>query len=387
MRKIEIGRMIFKKHTFCLLMLLISSFLFDELFAENIVIEATVVDSIYRRGISDVNVFIQGTSVGTITDQHGKFTLVISEQNANLKLVFSHIAYSVKIVPVSYFDHENIVLLREHSIRLREIEVQTKRPAYEYSQEITNIISAIPSEIFDSKGFADVADILIADQSAVIEERANGVKTVSIRGANQDEVLVLYNGIRLNGSFDNLFDLSLIDPSGLQQIDIIKGSNIATFGSLGSSAAINFVPKLKQDYLMKFYQRVGTYNSGDWGLNLSNEFHGLKFYAGIKEAAWEQRYIENQSSNENIEHQTSNVTLNLSYSFGKGTTNDRKHTVQSFYLQSERDYNNHRDMEKLGKFHKVQSIKYINDFEKYGKVNLNISDQILKESRLNSYLL
>jgi len=368
-----------KKYTFCLLLLVLNILM---LYADNIVIKGTVIDSTSQMGIVDVNVLVRGTAVGAITDQSGKFNIILNEINTNSELVFSHIAYSLRVVPTSYFQKENRILLQKRNIPFGEIEVQGKRKPFNYNQEITNIISVIPSKVFDSKGYVDVADILVADQSTIIDETINGVKTVSIRGANQEEVTVLYDGVRLNSGYDNIFDISLIDPSSLQQIDVIKGSNVTAFSSIGSSAAINFVPKLEQDYLMKFYQRIGTYNSGDWGLNVYKNIFGLKVYAGMKESAMEQRYIGDNSFTENVIQVTANKILNLSYDFGWIENDEKRHTLQAFYIESEREYDNKRDLEDLSKSLEVQNVKYIGDFSKYGKVNLNLSSQELNESHL-----
>ncbi len=367
------------KYIFCLLLMFLNSLM---LYADNIVVKGTVIDSTSQMGIADVNVFVKGTTVGTITDQSGKFNIILNEINTNSELVFSHIAYSLRVVPTSYFQKENRILLQKRNIPLGEIEVRGKQKPFNYNQEITNIISVIPSKTFDSKGYVDVADILVADQSTIIYETINGAKTVSIRGANQEEVTVLYDGIRLNSGYDNIFDISLIDPSSLQQIDVIKGSNVTAFSSIGSSAAINFIPKLEQDYLMKFYQRIGTYNSGDWGLNIYKNVFGLKIYAGVKESAMEQRYIGDNSFTENVIQGTANKILNLAYDFGRIKNDKKRHTLQAFYMKSEREYNNKRDLEDLSKSLEVQNIKYIGDFSKYGKVNLNLSSQELNESHL-----
>ena len=380
MFKSEISKKkMWEKNTFFLLMVILNIL---TLHADTLVIKGVIIDSTSQIGIADVNVFVRGTSVGTITDKSGKFNIILNEINTDSELVFSHIAYSLRVVPTSYFQEENRILLQKRNIPFGEIEVQGKRKPFNYDQEITNIISVIPSKTFDSKGYVDVADILVADQSTIIDETINGVKTVSIRGANQEEVTVLYDGVRLNSGYDNIFDISLIDPSSLQQIDVIKGSNVTAFSSIGSSAAINFVPNLEQDYLIKFYQRIGTYNSGDWGLNGYKNIFGLKIYAGMKKSAMKQRYIGDNSFSENVIQGTANKILNLAYDFGRIKNDRKRHTLQAFYMKSEREYDNKRDLEDLSKSLEVQNLKYIGDFSKYGKVNLNLSSQELNESHL-----
>ena len=368
-----------KRNTFCLLLIFFNSFSFG-LFAEDIVIEGTVIDSISHQGISSVNVFLKGTTVGTTTGESGSFKLIIVDLKPQTEVVFQHIAYEVRSISITDLKDLEKVFLSKKSIQLREVQVEAERRVYNYMQDITNIISVIPARTFESKGFVDVADILVTDQSTLIDESLSGRKTVSIRGANQDEVLVLYDGIRINNNFDNIFDLSLIDLSGLQQIDIIKGGNVAAFGSFGSSAVINFIPKSKQDYLVRFRQRIGTYNSGDWSLNLYKDLFGIKIFSAMKEAAATQRYLGNEQSETDIIHGSSSKTLNISYGFGRRTAGTQKHILRANYLQSNRDYDNQNTLEELSTSHEIMSIKYVANLNKIGETNILVSDQTGSES-------
>ena len=170
--------------------------LLSKISATEIVIDAMIADSVNQTGIPNVNIFIYKTSIGTITDQDGRFRLVIPERYKNSQLVISHIAYPLKMVPVVEFETHKLILLKKIPIQLREIRIQPARKNYEYRQEISNPVSVIPAETFEVKGFVDAADVLTADQSTIIDESFNGEKTISIRGANEDEVLILYDGIR-----------------------------------------------------------------------------------------------------------------------------------------------------------------------------------------------
>jgi len=340
------------------LLLIIFQLSFSMLLAKEIVITGTVIDSVTHNGIPNVNVYLSGMTIGTVTDQNGNFKININESMSQAELIFQHIAYKLESVPVSELkDHVKIILCRKN-IQLEKIEVESDLITYDYSQDIANIISSIPSKTFELKGFIDAADILVSDQSTLIDESINGRKTVSIRGANEDEVLVLYDGIPINSNFDNLFDLSLIDPYSLQQIDIIKGGNVATSGSYGASAVINFIPKLEQDYLLRFQQRVGTYNSGDWGLNFFKDLNGFRLFSGIKESGSTQRYVESQENETDITHESSNKMLNISYNFGKRINGEKRNMLSLNYIRTNRDYDNQRYTEKLSMLNKIQSLKY-----------------------------
>ena len=121
----------------------------------------------------------------------------------------------------------------------------------------------LESKTFEIRGFIDAGDLLKTEHSIQVEEDLSGKKTVSIRGGNPDEIVVMYNGVKLNRAYDNTFDLSLIDLEDIDRFEIIKGSNTALYGPEAFSGVINIVPKTQYDYHVRFQQRLGTYQSGN----------------------------------------------------------------------------------------------------------------------------
>jgi len=353
-------------------------------FPEEYIIRGTVLDSVKNEGIQDVNVFLRGYVIGTTTDKNGKFRLGIRSDQKDDTLVFRHIAYREKVLPISYFNNSRSVYLLKWNIPLGKVEVKTTRKNYKYPQEITNSISIIDIADFNSKGYIDVADMLMADQSVIIDENSNGEKTISVRGSNEDEVMILYDGIKLNDNFDNIFDVSLIDPSGIEQVNIIKGNNLAGVGGNGSSATINFIPKIEQDYLLSLHQRMGTYNSGDWGVNLYKNLFGLKLFAGMKKTGMEQNYDDESNTNYSSIKQTgANETVNVSYDFKQQHKSQGiSHTIRAHYLKNKKTYNNYRDSDELSKKNEIYSAKYLGSFGKFGEINISASNQVLNEEYL-----
>ena len=90
--------------------LLVILILLSKISATEIVINAMIADSVSQTGIPNVNIFIYQTSIGTITDQDGRFRLVIPERYKNSQLVISHIAYPLKMIPVVEFETNKLIL-------------------------------------------------------------------------------------------------------------------------------------------------------------------------------------------------------------------------------------------------------------------------------------
>ncbi|MFA4906655.1 MAG: TonB-dependent receptor plug domain-containing protein [archaeon] len=204
--------------------------------AEEIVIRGFVADSLTQKGVPDVNITVKDTEIGTTTETSGYFNLKLNNPNDRMLVGFNHIAYKEKRITLGHLKKQKKIVLVPENILLDEVHVEAKRPLAHYEQEIQNIISIYTEEKFEARGYTDAADVLNSDQSISIDENLNGTKQISVRGANENEILILYDGIKINSSYNNLFDLSMIDPTNLQQIDVIKGSNATIYGASGNAS-------------------------------------------------------------------------------------------------------------------------------------------------------
>lgn len=94
-------------------------------------IRGVVTDSLTHLPISFVQVYYEGTGIGTQTDEHGRYSLPSPTGNGSTRLVFSSIEYEKKYVWVKSKTSKHLnVRLRETSIALSEITVKPKRERY-----------------------------------------------------------------------------------------------------------------------------------------------------------------------------------------------------------------------------------------------------------------
>lgn len=110
--------------------------------SNTITIEGTVLDKKTEEPLPFTNVIIEGTSIGTISNEEGKFELVFSKKYLVSNVIFSFIGYQNTKIPVKKFKNPNkIIHLLSVTESLDEIVVKTKN---KYKELIDEAITLIP---------------------------------------------------------------------------------------------------------------------------------------------------------------------------------------------------------------------------------------------------
>ena len=179
-------------------------------------ISGTVSDKLTGARLSGVNIVIIDTDKGVSTNSNGEYSLDINGFTASQIVQFKHIGYDELLVRIDSLGISSNIFLQPRVLQFEAIETAgiKRKPAIE--KDLPQTVSIIQSDAFSLRAYVDAGDLLATDQSVQIEESLSGRKTVSIRGGNADDVLVLYNGFRLNRPYDNVFDLSLIDMQNIE---------------------------------------------------------------------------------------------------------------------------------------------------------------------------
>lgn len=336
--------------------------------------------------IRGVNIFVKGTSIGTTSDYTGHFSLKVPALSEDVVVVFRHVGYEIAEISLDSLKSVEAVYLQPRIIQLQGVEIEAKQyRELEIEKDIPQTVSVIESRNFEIQGYVDAGDLLRIDHSVQINEDLSGEKTASIRGGNSDEVVVLYNGVKLNNAYDNVYDLSLIELEDVDRFEIIKGSNTALYGPEAFSGVINIVPKFQQDYNVRFQQRVGTYRSGNWGVNLYKKLGPLNASYSHSRGGIEREFEDFETGRSKLENSSLHHTANLSYSFSEHDDGTPASSLSLMWLYTEVDYNNERDNELLDNFNHLLSAKYTGDLFSVRNVDLSVSWRHLEEDQFSSF--
>ena len=202
--------------------------------AQNITVRGEVRDA-SKDPIIGASVQVKGTSLGTVTDLEGNFSLVAP---SNATLVVTYVGYERKEVHVDGRTHLTITLL-EDAKALDEVVVVGYGTARK--SDVTGSIASVQGGV--------MREVPAANISYALQSRIAGVdmtQTSSQPGANMqirirgtrsltasNDPLIVLDGIPFMGN------LSDINPSDIKSMDILKdASSTAIYGSRGANGVI-----------------------------------------------------------------------------------------------------------------------------------------------------
>ncbi|GJM33609.1 MAG: SusC/RagA family TonB-linked outer membrane protein [Saprospiraceae bacterium] len=187
-------------------------------------------------GLPGVNVSVKGTSVGTITDIDGAYSIEVPSDEA--VLVFSFVGYNTQEMKVAGQSIIDITLATDVQA-LDEIVVVGY--GYVKKDDLTGSVTQVDAE--------KIAEFPVYEISQALKGRAAGVQVtqnsgrpggrveVRIRGNNSmignNEPLYVVDGYPITG------DISFINPADIASIDILKdASATAIYGSRGANGVV-----------------------------------------------------------------------------------------------------------------------------------------------------
>jgi len=222
-----------KLATRCLLMLTVLFFAASASYAQQM-IKGIVTDGDSNESLIGANVLVDGTSIGTITDIDGNFSLSVPEGSE--QLVVSYAGYADQVINL---DGQTFVTISLNQGSLLD-EVVVVGYGTQKSKEVTSAVVSVKEEDFNVGNVTSAAQLLQGKVAGLTISRANGDPNgqvgVRLRGLStigaQTEPLVILDGVP--GA-----SLSNIDPRDIASMDVLKdGSAAAIYGTRGSSGVI-----------------------------------------------------------------------------------------------------------------------------------------------------
>ncbi len=307
--------------------------------------------------LRNVNIVSLPSGVGTQSDSFGGFSLIIPPKDKYL--IVSHIGYVSDTIDITYFNNNALILLKEKNIVMDSLDVQAKswgQSKYFSKKKTVNHIDLENSTI---RGAIDIGDALFSEYSLLMNETIGGQKNLSLRGSSNEELVFLYDGVRINNLSSGMVDISQFTSLGLSEIELIAGNNENT---IYSSGTINLVPKINYDNQFTLNQKFGTYDYGSFDAYGSLGKSYISVNTGFSNGKFLQRYSDSDKTEVQKEYKRN--LINMGFRNGKG------HEIRLMGFINEKKFNNDRSKDTLDLYTQNLIVKYNDKSNFIGDITL-----------------
>jgi len=211
-----------------------------------------VVTDVAGTSLPGVTVMVKGTTVGTVTDMEGNYSLELPSNSTTL--VFSFIGMETKEVEIN---NQSVINVQLASSVTELDEVVAVGYGTVRKSDLTGSVSVVKSEELEQSQSIDAMQALQGRMSGVNISSESGEPgsglNIQIRGANSivgsSSPLFVIDGVQLdvntdevattNSSQGTMNPLQMLNPSDIESIEVLKdASATAIFGSRGANGVV-----------------------------------------------------------------------------------------------------------------------------------------------------
>ena len=211
------------------------------MFAQNITVEGTVTDN-NGEALIGVTVQVQGTTIGTITDMEGNYTLPNVPPNGTL--IVSYIGMQSQTVAVAGRNNINITLMEDLQA-LEEVIVIGYGTAKR--KDFTGSVSSVkledsPVALMSNMNALESIKGNVPGLDIGVTNSAGGQPSMQMRGqksiSGSNNPLIVLDGVIFMGSIND------INPNDIATIDVLKdATSAAAYGSRSANGVITITTK------------------------------------------------------------------------------------------------------------------------------------------------
>lgn len=205
-----------------------------------------VLDAHTKEHLSFVNVQVEGTALGCLTDESGHFYLK-NLPEGELTIVFSMMGYETEKRTVTLHRDtlvEMNVAIAETSFMIDNVVVTANK--YETKQrEVATIVNVIPPLIIESTTSNSMADVLNFQTGLRVEETCSncGVPQIRINGLEGQYTQILMDSRPIFSSLASVYGLEQLPSGMVDRIEVIRGGGSALYGANAIAGVVNIITK------------------------------------------------------------------------------------------------------------------------------------------------
>ncbi len=151
-------------------------------------------------------------------------------------------------------------------------------------EKSVHTVRVITKERMDAMGAVTLRDALTNETNMRLSQDGVLGSSVSIQGISGENVKILIDGVPIIGRLDGSIDLTQINLSDIERIEIVEGPMAVNYGTSALGGTINLITKKSQKRSWElsgnsFYESVGQYN-WDTRIGWQKKKHQISFSGG-----------------------------------------------------------------------------------------------------------
>lgn len=205
-----------------------------------------VLDYYSGKALPGTNIVIKEKNIGVAVDNNGFFILNQVPVGKNV-VEISRIGFGSITQEIEIGNGQTVILnfrLKAEVVRFSEVLVTaTRENALQNEVAVaTEVISRLELQESHSQNIGEVLEfatgVFVKNYGHI-----GALKTASIRGASENQILILLDGQRLNLAQGTAPDLSDIPLQAIERVEIIRGGNSALYGTDAVGGVVNLITR------------------------------------------------------------------------------------------------------------------------------------------------
>ncbi|MDF1574588.1 MAG: TonB-dependent receptor [Bacteroidales bacterium] len=225
----------------------------------------------------------------SLTDRNGVVENGVSKRSL---ISVSFIGYQTLIDTIGPGSSGNLYL-KPSTVDFDEVVVTAQFSPRRIDQSIYKV-KVIDNSIVEKKGATNLSELISNELNFSYERDAALGSTVRIQGLGGEHVKILVDGVPVVGRQNGILDLSQINVSSIDHIEIVEGPMSVVYGSNAMAGVINIITRENKRKSLTagaegYYESVGVYDvDGNFSINTGKNAVGLSmgryFFGGYSEA-------------------------------------------------------------------------------------------------------
>ena len=253
-------------------------------FSQDLKFFGTILNNQTKEPIIDANIVFLGTDFGSASDKEGNFS-VTNLKGKKYEILISAIGYRDILTSINLINQDRYIFeMVPEPVLSSALNVIGRFPSKHlpyFTQNITNEKISdynyqTMSELFRNIGGVDVQTAHDNGRNANFSIRGSSDYKP---GGYNNRVLVLLDGFQISMPYSGSIDWNAMPLDFLDRVEVVKGPVSSLYGQNSMGGIINLVTKNYSDEFYNVKATVGSYDSRDLNLTMSNITDNISYTA------------------------------------------------------------------------------------------------------------